>query len=53
MFIPDEDQIISKTYMTLLRRGKYQTKTLRKPGYIVRLFVILNVSKCSSILLSY
>ena len=32
MFIPDGDQIISKTYMTLLRRGKYQTKTLFGPA---------------------
>src|SRR6476469_452886 len=28
MFISDEDHIISKTYMTLLRRGKYEVETL-------------------------
>ncbi len=28
MFIPDGDRIVSKTYLTLLRRVKYKTKTL-------------------------
>ena len=41
MFIPDRDRIISKTYMTLIRRKKYEVETFRKQDYSARLFVIL------------
>jgi len=53
MFIPEGDGIISQTYMTLFRGGKYQHEAFRKQDYIVRLFVILSARKCSSLLLRY
>jgi len=53
MFIPDRDEIISQTYLTLFRGKKYENEAFRKQNYIARLFVILSARKCSGILLNY
>ena len=48
-----EGSVNSQTYMTLLRRGKYEVETPHRQDYIARLFVILNAKKCSDTLLNY
>jgi len=45
-FIPNEDQIISKTYMTRVEGENTLVKTLRVPDYIEKLCVIQNPWKC-------